>query len=161
MSIDTAYSTALAYPKRLSVATLNPAYPSIPLVDDLIDGAVAGTIPAGWVYNGNGTYTADGTQLGELRWASIGLVQNSTYDITFSILAVTTGSLSSKLNGVTQGAAHSTVDTFVDAYTAIDNDGMQILGLSFIGTINTPTVILGGGTINPRAFNNSFSTSFS
>jgi hypothetical protein len=107
---------------------------------DLIDGAVADSIAAGWVYNGDGTYTADGTQIGQLRWGPIGIIAGRQYRINFEIITTTIGSLSSKLNGVLQGMAHTGVGSYSDTYSAADNDGMQILGQSFIGTIGTPTV---------------------
>jgi hypothetical protein len=135
-------ATALAATGITSVSTQNVLLAAILQAlnfPDLISGA-ATTVPAGWVDNGDGTYTADGTQLSQLRWEPIGVIDTVVYDVTFSILAFTSGGLASKLNGTTQGASHASVGAFTDQYTAVANDGVQLIGNDFIGTVSNVIV---------------------
>jgi hypothetical protein len=110
--------------------------------NDLLNGAVADTVPTGWINNGNGTYSALGTQLGQLRWVGLGLINGQTYRVEFDILTTTSGSLASKINGVSQGPSHTGEGAYFDIYTAIDNDGIQLVGQTFTGTCGTPRVYL-------------------
>ena len=94
------------------------------------------TVQTGWTDNLDGTFTCDGTQVG-----NTGLLEptsattNSHYITGFRVVSISAGNVKARVGGV-NGAARTTVGTFPDVITAANVGNPEIRAdVDFIGTV--------------------------
>jgi hypothetical protein len=80
------------------------------------------TLDAGWTANGGGSYTrAGGTAAGNTLRDNIGLLNNTLYEVTFTITGRTAGQMRAVLGGAANGTLRNSNGTFTEQITATSN----------------------------------------
>ena len=101
------------------------------------------TLDAGWTNNGGGSYSrAGGTAAGNTMRDNIGLLNNTLYEVTFTVTGRTAGQMRVVLGGAANGTLRATNGTFTEQISATSNALAYFTGAdtSWDGTVSAISI---------------------